>query len=86
MFFAFPALFAASFSGFYLPLMMVLWTLMGRALGIELRHQLNDPLWRSFWDVIFSVSSLLLLFTLYVLKILDHDERGRFIARAHFTE
>ncbi len=60
MFFAFPALYATSFSGFYLPLMMVLWTLMGRALGIELRHQLKDPLWCSFWDVVFSVSSLLL--------------------------
>ncbi len=60
MFFAFPVLYATSFSGFYLPLMMVLWTLMGRALGIELRHQLSDPLWCSFWDVIFSVSSLLL--------------------------
>ena len=85
MFFAFPALFAASFSGFYLPLMMVLWTLMGRALGIELRHQLNDPLWCSFWDVIFSVSSLLLVILLgaamgNVVRGVSLDADGIFFA------
>src|SRR5216117_3014552 len=31
LYFAFPALYAASFSGFYLPLMIVLWLLMLRA-------------------------------------------------------
>ncbi len=57
---AFPLLYATSFSGFYLPLMILLWLLMGRALGIELRHQMRDPLWTQFWDVVFCVSSLLL--------------------------
>ena len=57
---AFPAAYAVAFSGFYLPFMMVLWLLAGRALGIELRHQLDDPLWVQFWDVVFAVSSLLL--------------------------
>ncbi len=33
LYFAFPALYAASFSGFYLPLMMVLWLLIMRAAG-----------------------------------------------------
>ncbi len=37
MYFAFPALYASAFSGFYLPLMMVLWLLMLRGLSIELR-------------------------------------------------
>ena len=60
MFFAFPKLFAISFSGFYLALMMVLWLLMFRALGIELRHQLTDRVWTQFWDVAFAVASLLL--------------------------
>ncbi|MEE8229500.1 MAG: cytochrome d ubiquinol oxidase subunit II, partial [candidate division NC10 bacterium] len=40
VFFTFPKLFAVGFSGFYLALMIVLWLLMFRALGIELRHQL----------------------------------------------
>ena len=37
LFFAFPPLYAASFSGFYLPLMLVLWLLMLRGIGVELR-------------------------------------------------
>jgi cytochrome d ubiquinol oxidase subunit II len=60
LFCAFPILFATAFSGFYLPLMMVLWLLCGRALGIELRHQLDHPAWTGFWDVVFSLSSGLL--------------------------
>jgi cytochrome d ubiquinol oxidase subunit II len=55
-------LYATAFSGFYLPLIIVLWLLMGRALGIEMRlhYALPDPLWKQFWDVIFAVSSFLL--------------------------
>jgi cytochrome bd ubiquinol oxidase subunit II len=60
LYFAFPLLYASSFSGFYLPLTMVLWLLMLRGLGIEFRHQIHHPLWKSFWDVTFSVSSILL--------------------------
>jgi cytochrome d ubiquinol oxidase subunit II len=60
LFFAFPRLYASSFSGFYLPLMMVLWLLMLRGIGIELRSHVQDPLWWSFFDFLFSFSSLLL--------------------------
>ena len=60
LYFAFPALYAAGFSGFYLPLIMVLWLLIMRAAGIELRHQLDNPLWIKFWDFVFSLSSILL--------------------------
>jgi cytochrome bd ubiquinol oxidase subunit II len=60
LFFAFPLLYASSFSGFYLPLMMVLWLLMLRGVGVELRSHVNDPLWWSFFDFVFSVASLLL--------------------------
>ncbi|MGH7411910.1 MAG: cytochrome d ubiquinol oxidase subunit II, partial [Candidatus Methylomirabilis sp.] len=49
MFFAFPKLLAVAFSGFYLALMIVLWLLMFRALGIEARHHLRDPIWTQFW-------------------------------------
>src|ERR1700743_2771701 len=45
LYFAFPALYASSFSGFYLPLMMVLWLLMLRALGIEFRNHLQSKVW-----------------------------------------
>ncbi len=60
LFFAFPLLYASSFSGFYLPLMTVLWLLMLRGVGVELRSHVNDPLWWSFFDFVFSISSLLL--------------------------
>ena len=60
MFAAFPHLYATSFSGFYLALMLVLWLLLLRGLGIEFRHQVDHDLWRHAWDVAFSVSSALL--------------------------
>src|ERR1700740_3649425 len=43
LYFAFPVLYASSFSGFYLPLMMVLWLLMLRGIGIELRAHMENP-------------------------------------------
>jgi len=57
---AFPRLYASSFSGFYLPLMMVLWLLILRAIALELRGHVDASIWRQFWDVTFSVASLLL--------------------------
>jgi cytochrome bd ubiquinol oxidase subunit II len=60
LYFAFPQLYASSFSGFYLPLMMVLWLLMLRAIGIEFRSHIENPVWQSFFDVVFFASSALL--------------------------
>jgi cytochrome d ubiquinol oxidase subunit II len=60
LYFAFPQLYASSFSGFYLPLMMVLWLLMLRAIGIEFRAQMENPVWQGFFDVVFCGSSALL--------------------------
>lgn len=60
LYFAFPLLYASSFSGFYLPLMMVLWLLMLRGISIELRSHAHNPVWVGFFDVVFSLSSILL--------------------------
>jgi cytochrome d ubiquinol oxidase subunit II len=60
LFFAFPLLYASSFSGFYMPLMIVLWLLILRGLSIELRSHFEDPLWRSFFDGLLFFSSVLL--------------------------
>jgi cytochrome d ubiquinol oxidase subunit II len=60
LYFAFPQLYASSFSGFYLPLMMVLWLLILRAIGIEFRVHIEAPLWQDFFDTVFSGSSILL--------------------------
>src|SRR5258707_5478488 len=60
LFFAFPLLYASAFSGFYMPLMIVLWLLILRGLSVELRMHGNEPLWRSFFDGLFFLSSSLL--------------------------
>ncbi len=60
LFFAFPLLYASSFSGFYLPLMIVLWLLVLRALGIELRGHIESDVWRTFFGGIFAFSSTML--------------------------
>lgn len=60
LFFAFPLLYASSFSGFYMPLMIVLWLLILRGLAVELRSHVHDSLWRTFWDSTFCFSSTLL--------------------------
>jgi cytochrome bd ubiquinol oxidase subunit II len=60
LYFAFPLLYASGFSGFYLPLMMVLWLLILRGTSIEFRNHIKSPIWIPFWDFLFSASSLLL--------------------------
>jgi cytochrome d ubiquinol oxidase subunit II len=60
LYFAFPALYASSFSGFYLPLMMVLWLLIVRGISIEFRNHLDAPVWRPFFDFLFAGASILL--------------------------
>jgi len=60
LYFAFPALYASGFSGFYLPLMIVLWLLILRGIAIEFREKVNSPVWVTFWDVVFAAASLLL--------------------------
>ena len=60
LYFAFPVLYASGFSGFYLPLMIVLWLLILRGISIEFRGQVDSPVWAKFWDVVFASASLLL--------------------------
>lgn len=61
MYFAFPRFYAAGFSGFYLPLTMLLWLLILRGTSLELRNHLTHPMWHIFWDVLFSGASLVLV-------------------------
>jgi len=60
LYFAFPALYASSFSGFYLPLMMVLWLLILRGISIEFRNHLQSAVWQPLWDTVFAGASGLL--------------------------
>jgi len=50
IFAAWPALYAASFSGFYLAMFLVLATLILRPVGFKFRSKVESPSWRSFWD------------------------------------
>jgi cytochrome d ubiquinol oxidase subunit II len=83
LYFAFPALYASAFSGFYLPLMIVLWLLILRGISIEFRSHVQSSLWMQFWDVVFSLSSLLLA-VFYgaalgnVVRGVPLDEKGYF--------
>ncbi len=60
LFMAFPTFYASVFSGFYLPLIMVLWLIIFRAIGLEFRSQFPYQMWKDIWDKAFGVSSLLL--------------------------
>ncbi len=59
MFAAFPHVYATVFSGFYLALMLVLFALILRAVSFEFRSRMESPRWRSVWDVIFFLGSLI---------------------------
>jgi cytochrome d ubiquinol oxidase subunit II len=60
LFVAFPSALAVGLSGFYLAIFLVLWTLLLRGIAIEFRSHVGDALWRTFWDVVFSLASALL--------------------------
>ncbi|HVT95021.1 MAG TPA: cytochrome d ubiquinol oxidase subunit II [Bryobacteraceae bacterium] len=60
LYFAFPSLYASSFSGFYLALMIVLWLLILRGIALEFRNHIHDEIWKPLWDVVFAWSSGLL--------------------------
>lgn len=83
--FAFPRVYAVAFSGFYLPLMLVLWLLILRGISIELRSHQANPLWRQLFDAIFALSSAVLALVLgvalgNVLRGVPIDATGYFAA------
>lgn len=59
IFAAFPRVYATVFSGFYIPLMLLLAALIVRAVAVEFRSKEESPRWRSMWDVAFAASSFL---------------------------
>ena len=58
IFAAFPPIYAASFSGFYIAMFLVLASLILRPVGFEFRNKIKDPRWRSFWDYALFVGGL----------------------------
>jgi cytochrome d ubiquinol oxidase subunit II len=56
IFAAFPMVYAMTFSGFYLAIMLVLFGLILRAVSLEFRHR--DTSWKAVWDGAFFLGSL----------------------------
>lgn len=52
---------ASAFSGFYRPLMALVWLLILRGIAIEFRNQIQNAAWERLWDVVFSASSTLVV-------------------------
>jgi len=63
---AFPEAYATVFSGFYLPFILLLFTLIFRAVAIEFRSKETWGWWRQTWDIAFSVGSFLSAFIIGV--------------------
>jgi cytochrome bd ubiquinol oxidase subunit II len=66
LFAAFPFVYATLFSGLYVAFMLVLLCLILRAVAIEFRSQRASPRWRTLWDYVFFLASLLLALLLGV--------------------
>jgi cytochrome bd ubiquinol oxidase subunit II len=60
MFVAFPRLLGVAFSGYYLALFLVLWSLILRGISLEVGGHIDDRMWQSFWDFVFPASNVLL--------------------------
>ena len=54
---AFPEWYATLFSGFYLPLLLILVALIMRGVAFEYRSKRSDPRWRKRWDAAIVVGS-----------------------------
>ncbi|MFF4888578.1 cytochrome d ubiquinol oxidase subunit II [Micromonospora chersina] len=50
MFAAFPEWYATLFSGFYLPLLLILLALIARGVAFEYRHKRTEATWKRRWD------------------------------------
>jgi cytochrome bd ubiquinol oxidase subunit II len=50
VFAAFPLIYATAFSGFYVVMLLLLWSMIMRPLGFEYRSKLHDTRWRNVWD------------------------------------
>ena len=80
---AFPQVMATAFAGFYLALWFVLWSFILRGMSIEVGGHIHDPLWQSWWDFVFAVSSVVLAVLFgaalgNVIRGVPLDESGKF--------
>jgi cytochrome d ubiquinol oxidase subunit II len=84
LFAAFPAVYAAVFSGFYPAMILLLVALIFRAVAIEFRSKQPMIWWRRTWDVSFSAASFLGSFLMgvafgNVIRGIPLDGRGEYL-------
>ncbi|TAL54611.1 cytochrome d ubiquinol oxidase subunit II [Pandoraea sp.] len=58
VFAAFPLIYATAFSGFYVVMLLLLWSMIVRPLGFEYRSKLPSARWRNVWDWSLFISGL----------------------------
>ncbi|RUR09976.1 cytochrome d ubiquinol oxidase subunit II [Legionella sp. km772] len=93
IFAAWPDLYALSFSGFYLAMLVVLLSLILRPVGFKYRSKLDNPLWRSTWDWLLFVGGFVpaLIFGVAVGNVLQgvpfyYDDSLRVIYTGTFLQ
>jgi cytochrome d ubiquinol oxidase subunit II len=59
IFAAFPEWYATLFSGFYLPLFLILIGLILRGVSFDFRNKVDNPAWKGVWDWCIFIGSLL---------------------------
>ncbi|WP_133129480.1 cytochrome d ubiquinol oxidase subunit II [Legionella yabuuchiae] len=73
IFAAWPALYALSFSGFYLAMLVILLALILRPVGFKYRSKLESRVWRNVWDYSLFIGGLVpsLIFGVAVGNVLE---------------
>ncbi|HYW35015.1 MAG TPA: cytochrome d ubiquinol oxidase subunit II [Balneolaceae bacterium] len=74
LFLSFPRVYSSSFSGFYLPFIILLWLLILRGISIELRNHVENVIWKSLMDFWFGMSAFLI--ALFLGAALGNIVRG----------
>lgn len=64
LFAGFPVLYATLLSSMYIPFILFLFFIILRAIAIEFRGKENYKFWKQTWDIIYSVSSMMIAFSL----------------------
>lgn len=67
LFSGFPLAYAVLCSAFYIPIMLLLVAIVFRAVAIEFRSKMEHASWRFVWDVVFSISSIVMALLFGVL-------------------
>ena len=72
LFAAFPPVYATTFSGFYLAIMLLLLAMIARAVSMEFRGKVDSAVWKRIWDLSFGLGSLVttLLFGVAIGNVL----------------